>query len=414
MPQINSLLDQSPIPQKSINDNDPKEKVTKDKFVFFGVLGLGILLIFSAFVYALSSFGYWRGKETVSPVASNNPSKSTYSQEKELAGNLGDMASWINGSYTTKAEEEIWKLRRPLGIMINNHTEARPQSCLYNADIVYEAVAEGGITRFLAIFHSKDCEKIGPVRSARVYYEDWNAEYNGIYAHWGAAYQDKNDPSVTFPEADAYLKVNELNMPDLDQMWIGDLAYWREERPGKATEHTGYTSSKKLWEAYIVKYPESGWREVTPFDSWKFKDDLEESKRPQAGVLEFNFWQSTPGYNVKWEYNKQSNDYKRYQGGQVIKDADTGKEVRAKTVVVQFEKETSVGDKKNHLLYQTLGTGEAEIYRDGQKISATWSKQSPRSRTKYFDLAGNPVEFVRGQIWVEIVPSGNTVSYQAN
>jgi len=418
MPQINSLLDSQNVKNPLVSEisqtlQGPKEP--RDKFVFIGVLVLGILFVFSGLVYALSSFGYWRGKEPVSATTSTIGSVSKSKEAGNITGNnLGDTPSWINGSYTTKEEEAIWKNRRPLGIMINNHTEARPQSCLYNADIVYEAVAEGGITRFLAVYQTKDCEKVGPVRSARVYYEDWNAEYNGIYAHWGAAYQDKNDPSVTFPEADAYLKVNELNMPDLDQMWLGDLAYWRLDRPGKATEHTGYTSTKRLWDAYTIKYPENDWRIVQPFDSWKFKDDAESSKRPQKGALEFDFWETTPGYNVKWEYDSATNDYKRYQGGEMVKDADTGKEIRAKNVIVQFQKESSVGDKKNHLMYQTLGTGEAQIFRDGQKITAVWSKQSPRSRTKYYDSAGNPVEFARGQMWVEIVPSGNTVSYQTN
>jgi hypothetical protein len=413
VPQINSLLESDN--EKDIFPTQEKKQIQppKDKFVFVGVIVVGVLLIFSGMIYALSSVNYWRGKESVSVLTTASSSKPK-TQEDRIRNDLGDTPSWINGSFTSPASEGIWKNRSPLGVMINNHVDARPQSCLNNADIVYEAVAEGGITRFLAIFHTKDCEKLGPVRSARVYFEDWLAEYNGIYAHWGAAYQDKNDPSVTYPEADAYLKVNELNMPDLDQMWVGDLAYWREDRPGKATEHTGYTATGKLWEAFKIKYPENDWRIVLPFDSWKFKNDIEVAKRPQKGVLDFNFWDSITGYNVRWEYIPESNSYRRYQSNEVIKDADTGNEIEAKNVIVQFQKETSVGDKKNHLLYQTLGTGEAQIYCDGQKINAVWSKQSPRSRTKYFDLAGNPVELVRGQIWVEIVPSGNTVSYQTS
>lgn len=417
MPQINTLLDTGAQKETQTNTDLPENKSeSKDKLLIIAIVAFGFLAIFSALIYALTSFGYWKGKQPLSPVTKTTNNQNTQVQNDNLlaGGNFGNIPSPINGTYTTKDQETIWTARRPLGVMINNHTEARPQSCLNNADIVYEAVAEGGITRLLAVFQTKDCEKLGPVRSARVYYEDWNAEYQGIYAHWGAAYQDPNDPSVTYPEADAYLKINELNMPDLDQMWVGDAAYFRVERPGKAIEHTGYTATKKLWEAYITKYPEVDWRQVPQIDSWKFKDDLKLEQRPAKGILEFDFWSTTVGYNVKWEYDPKTNSYRRYQGGELIKDAETQSEVMAKTVIVQFEKETNVGDKKNHLSYQTLGTGQAEIYRDGQRILATWSKQSSRSRTKYFDSAGVPVELNRGQIWVEIVPSGNTVSYQTN
>ena len=404
------------------NDLDEKtetfEKIKGkgDKLVLYVVIGVGTLLIFTGFIYAVSSLNYWKDKDSLSPLADGDGLKTSIQKENNnvSGGDYGEIPSPINGSYTPKDSESVWTKRRPLGIMINNHTEARPQKCLQNADIVYEAVAEGGITRFLAIFLTKDCDIVGPIRSARVYYEDWLAEYQGIYAHWGAAYQDPNDPNVTFPEADAYLKINELNLPDLDQMWVGDSAYWREDRPGKALEHTGYASTSKLWDSYVNKYPEADWRIVMPFDSWSFKDDISESERASSAVLEFNFWDLMPGYNVKWEYNKQTNTYKRYQGGEPIKDEDSGAEAQAKTIIMQFTQESRVGDLKNHLLYQTLGSGDAKIYMDGKETTAKWSKSSSRSRTKYLDASGSPVKLNRGQIWVEIVPTGNTISYQSS
>jgi hypothetical protein len=95
----------------------------------------------------------------------------------------------INGELLPKSFRSIWEGRRPMGVMIENHHDARPQSGLSDADVIYEAVAEGGITRFLAVFYCKDAKLIGPVRSARVYFIHMLAEYgdNPLYPHVGGA-----------------------------------------------------------------------------------------------------------------------------------------------------------------------------------------------------------------------------------
>src|SRR3990167_9459806 len=98
----------------------------------------------------------------------------------------------INGNKFTKIEKEIWEGRRPLTVMIENHSESRPPSGLSKADVVYEIVAEGGITRFLGVFYcgaSADEVKIAPVRSARIYFIDYAAEYGDspIFMHVGGA-----------------------------------------------------------------------------------------------------------------------------------------------------------------------------------------------------------------------------------
>src|SRR3989344_6763289 len=93
----------------------------------------------------------------------------------------------MNGELFGKTDSQNWIKRRPLGIMVENSTEARPQSGLSAADIVYEAVAEGGITRFLAIFYCEDASYVGPVRAARIYCIKLLQEYGDypLYAHVG-------------------------------------------------------------------------------------------------------------------------------------------------------------------------------------------------------------------------------------
>src|SRR3989344_4968574 len=98
----------------------------------------------------------------------------------------------INGAMFTKAEREIWEKRRPMTAIIENHADSRPQSGLSRADVVYEAVAEGGITRFLSVFYcgaSAEDVKIAPIRSIRVYFINWASEYskNPVLVHSGGA-----------------------------------------------------------------------------------------------------------------------------------------------------------------------------------------------------------------------------------
>lgn len=327
----------------------------------------------------------------------------------------------INGVLYTVESAEVFMQRRPLAILVNNHVDARPQSGLSEADLIYEAVAEGGITRLLAIYHARDADKVGPVRSARIYYIDWAAEFYAWLAHWGGSFVPDYEkqligtgytgPWECDPKASSYAYINEVSIASLDQMWLGDAAYYRDTSRGVATEHTGYTSTQKLWEVAPDYYPEPGWTEYFPFGTWLFKDDVDESSRPASQRVSFGFWDSQPGFDTVWDYNPADNTYLRNQGGQPVVDAETNQPIAAKTVIVQLTDESEFGDKKEHLKYATLQGGAAKIFMDGQEINATWSKPAVRERTRYYHIdTGGEVSFNRGQIWIEVVPTGNVVT----
>lgn len=382
---------------------------------FFGLLLLGFI------GYGAFSFIRWNsGKMAIPWMSEARPKMPT-----PPPGAPRTEPSPINGVLYTKEEADVFHSRRPLAIMINNHTQSRPQFGLSKADLVYEAVAEGGITRLLALFHAQDCDEIGPVRSARIYYEDWAAEFNAWYAHWGGAYMDagdkahQDDPSYAFtcnPEADSYAKINRINLPSLDQMWLGSTAYWRDRSRGVATEHTGYTSTEKLWNEAPNRYP--GWEGFVEFDQWEFNPP-EAGEQPaqaltgstglttSASTISFNFWE-TSGYEVRWEYDPSTNGYIRYQGGSQQVDAGADNiALLAKNVILQFTKESSFGDKKHHLNYKTVGEGTAKVFLDGKVIDATWKKGSTYARTMFYDSEGEGIKFNRGQVWIEIVPERN-------
>jgi hypothetical protein len=392
----------------------------RQRYAFLAGAGFFSLLLAVLVIYGLYSYWYWNSELSKDGQASPGRYKSTQEVNVQL-GEPKDVPAPLNGVLHTKSAAEIFMNRRPLVIMVNNHVAARPQFGLSAADIIYEAVAEGGITRFLAVYHSRDSEKVGPVRSARIYYEDWAAELQAWYAHWGGAYMTDEDkanrenPNFNFtcnPEADAYEKINRIGLPSLDQMWLGRTAYWRENDRGVAIEHTGFTSTQKLYKEATNRYPEKGWHDYTPIGTWLFKDDAQKAERPASGSLSFSFWNGYRDYDVRWKYNPEGNDYLRFQGGEKQVDAANNQELRAKDVIVQFTKESSFNDKKNHLNYETVGEGKAKIFLDGRVTDATWKKGSIRERTRYYnDATGEEIKFNRGQIWVEIVPAGNEISY---
>ena len=114
---------------------------------------------------------------------------------------------------------------------------------------------------------------------------------------------------------------------------------------------------------------------------------------------------------VQWGYNKEINHYLRSNGGQAHKDLNNDSQIQAKTIIVQYMKETGPVNELKHLLYGTTGTGKAIIFQDGQALEATWTKEKRQSRTKFTDKSGKELALNRGPVWIEIIPVGSEVKY---
>lgn len=322
----------------------------------------------------------------------------------------------INGKMFTKQERAIWEARRPLTVMIENHEDSRPQSGLLNADVVYEVIAEGGITRFMAVYYcgaSAEDMIVGPVRSARTYFLDIASEYGDypLYAHVGGA----NKPGKTnaLGQIGDYGWLRAGN--DMNQFSLGFPTFWRDyERLGRevATEHTMYSSTDKLWEIATKRgldaKDEEGnlWNE--DFVSWKFEDSNE-----TGSVLEvaFDFWSGYKAYSVKWQFDAGTKAYKRFNGETEHKDLNKDSQIQAKNIVVQFVKEVGPLNELKHMLYGIIGEGKALVFKEGDVIKANWSKDERQSKTIFTDNAGNEIAFSRGPIWIEILPLGQEVDY---
>lgn len=323
----------------------------------------------------------------------------------------------LNGVKYSKQQENWWQKHRPLGVMIENHQESRPQSGISGADVVYEAVAEGGITRFLTVFYCQDAGIVGPVRSARTYFLDFISEYGKypLYAHVGGA----NQPGP----ADAISQISDYGWSgynDLNQFSISAPTFLRDEdRLGRpvATEHTMYSNVNKLWdfaaktrELTNVDEDNKSWDD--DFVSYKFAEDVSVSERPTSQSIHLEFWNNA-NYYVDWTYDPKSNSYKRVNGGKAHTDLNNKKQLTAKNVVILLMRESNANDgyeNNIHLLYQTKGTGRAVVFKDGEKIDATWKKANRTARTILTDLKGSEIKFNRGLIWFEILPGDSEFS----
>lgn len=349
-----------------------------------------------------------------------------YSAPVSLNGEAPDTAPKtedcpLNGKKYSKAKREAWEKRRPLGIMVQNNIDARPQSGLLNADVIYEAVAEGGITRFLAIYYCDTAKIVGSVRSARVYFITLLQGYgsNPLYAHVGGA----NTPGP----ADAIGLIKKLKWfgyNDLDQFSVPFPQYWRDydRLPDRATEHTVYSNTQKLWDFATKKRQlsyedEDGKLWSFGFDKLKFTDDKEYDLGVSGVNISYYFWENnlSSDYNVEWQYDSEISMYKRANGGKPHMDNNTNKQLASTNVIIVFADESVANDGYtggDHMLYKVTGTGKSIVFKNGQAITGRWKKPSASDNMKFYDSKNKEIELSRGQIWVSILPSENEVTYK--
>ncbi len=396
------------------------------------VFSLLIFLVSGGLAYALTLYLY-QPSSSASSKTSASTSQTSVKTTIDASAPKTEVCP-LNGKLYTKTEKQIWSQRRPLFVMIENHVEARPQSGLNSADIVYEAVAEGGITRFGAVYYCDIAARdtiLGPVRSARTYFINWASEYNyPLYVHVGGANcspADPNNPAATCKSDKRVQALEQLEKygwggskgNDLNQFSIGFPTFWRDyERLGHtvATEHTMYTSTEKIYQYAKTK---RGWTNLSPkgkewstsFKPWPFKDDAPGNKRGQINKISFEFWSGYKDFDTVWKYDSNRNSYLRFQGGKPHQDRDTGQQISAKVVIIQFLKEEGPVDSLHHMFYHNLGQGKALVFQDGKVVKAHWSKPNRESRTVFTDSQGKEIKFNRGKIFIEGVPAGNQIDY---
>lgn len=293
-------------------------------------------------------------------------------------------------------DEAIYK-RRPIGSMVENTPDARPQSGLNTADIVMEAPAEGGITRFYSIWQSREATEIGPIRSARPYYVSWAAGFRAAYAHIGQS-----------PEGLTKLKaLGDSVVPDINFGFRFGSGYKRVTF--RYAPHNVYSSTKHIRAiVHDLRQDKPG-----TYPGYLFKDDLALELRPASQKVPKIDFQGYGGdtYTVNYKYDRATNSYLRTVGGAAHRDRLTKKQLSIKNVIIQFHPNPSFyASGHGRINVNTLGSGRAILLRDGKSYNITWSKKDDKSHLTYKDEFGYEVLLNRGgTTWVSAVFPYSTV-----
>ncbi|MBI2411084.1 MAG: DUF3048 domain-containing protein [Candidatus Kerfeldbacteria bacterium] len=297
---------------------------------------------------------------------------------------------FIDGAAVEQGKEN----QLPVLMMIENFIAVRPQSGLQAANVVYEALAEGGITRFMAVYANDEAiNDIGPIRSARPYFVSWADEYRGVYGHVGGS-----------PEAINNLHNDQLLVYDLDQMYHGP--YYRREE-SIAAPHNLFTNTTLL--AYALRDLQFTDMQGT-FAPWKFSSPVPLDQRPQEErqiTLPF----SSMSYEVRYVYHRDENRYLRWNGGVEHTDALTKQQIQVKNIAVQFVTTRLTDETTGRLAMTTIGEGRAVVFHDGTAQEGTWKRSSAEDRTRFYTNTGEEISFIPGNIWVEVLPDDRSIEY---
>jgi hypothetical protein len=264
------------------------------------------------------------------------------------------------------------------GVMIENSPDARPQSGLKNSGVVFEAIAEGGITRFMVLYQQEKPQIIGPVRSLRLYDVDWLAAFDAGIAHVGGSLYALNE-------------IRNGSYKDLDQ-FFNSGSYWRAS--DRYAPHNVYTSFDRLDALNSAKgYTKSSF---TGFE----RTDGAAAKKLTATNITIDI--SSYLYNSTYSYSSKTNTYTRSQGGAIHTDREDGKITPSVVIAMMVNEKTVMQDGYREDI-TTIGSGKATIFQNGTAISATWSKASKTKQIVFKDSKGKVVPLVRGQTWIAAV-----------
>ncbi|CAN5391786.1 DUF3048 domain-containing protein [soil metagenome] len=290
---------------------------------------------------------------------------------------------------TGKLVADLASTKQPVtGVMIENSPTARPQSGLKNSGVVFEAIAEGGITRFMVMYQSEKPGLLGPVRSLRLYDVDWLAAFNAGIAHVGGS-------------AAALTEVRNGSYRDLDQFFNSGSYYRANDRPAPHNVYTTFT----LLDALNAKkgYTESSFTGFTRVDG-------KPAATPDASSVTITI--SSALYNSTYAYDVATNTYARSQAGAPHLDREDG-QISPSVVIAMRVDESTVFEDGNREKIVTIGSGAATIFQNGTAIAVTWSKTAKNAQITFNDAAGKDVPLVRGQTWIAAVKNnGGDVSWQ--
>ncbi len=287
----------------------------------------------------------------------------------------GKVLSDLNGEWVTPEQDK----KRYVSIMVVNNNLGLPQSGVEKADVIFEMLEEGGISRLLCVFNQetlKDVEKIGPVRSTRVNFDRKALELDAVLVHWGGIWAMKEMPLIT----------------DLDDMNLNteSSAYgFRVDRPGYGSEFTGYTSGAKVLQGMSDKgFDSDKCKEYESMFQFNIADkDLEDGQAVNKISITSNL-ESKP-YFV---YDEASKTYKKFTYGDVQYDETSGNQIAFKNVIYEFCPHYVLGDEVGSKYIDDVGTGSGYYLTNGKMIPITWKKSGKYTFAYKEEIFGQEAE----------------------
>ncbi len=277
--------------------------------------------------------------------------------------------------------------RRPWAVVIGNLENARPQAGLASADVVFEAPAEAGITRYMAIFQSQLPGKVGPVRSARPYFNDWASSFGALYSHSGGS-----------REALTTLNSSYGNLQNVDE-FAHEQAYFRDTL--KKAPHNLFSDSTKFF-SYITN---RGWEKSSFLPKLTFASaETSSTTPPTLNALTIKIPYDPAGYAVRYDYRPQDKAYFRTVGGSTQFEPLNNELLRVKNVVIMFtDIKPMAGDPQLKVNIKTTGQGSALIINNGQVIKGFWNLPDIKSTLIFTDEQGKVLPLAPGNTWISVV-----------
>ena len=310
--------------------------------------------------------------------------QSAYGMSRETNGD--QVRSYLTGKWVDKSIGE----RRPIAVMLNNIEEAQPMSGSSYADVIYECVVEGSLTRMMGLFENYDnLDKIGSVRSCRNYFVYYALEFDAIYCHYGQS-------------AYAMPLLNEPFVDNLSGLGSeGDIVFYRTN--DRVAPHNAYASAKGIkkgieTKGYDTNYSEDYKGKFTfARDGETIIPDSEDSYAAQR---------VEPGYliNKPWfEYNSEDGKYYRFEYDEKQIDAENNEQLAVDNIILQYSSWEQVDD-KGYLGFDCHSGGKMTYITHGMARNGTWIRfDGDQGATRYFDSEGREIVMNQGKTWVCII-----------
>ena len=373
--------------------------------VAVGVVAV-VAILASGVLIAVGSGGTAQATPTAAPSASATLIAAASPSASESSAPLGSpsdtpspspqpSADWVASDLDGVLAPTNLAHREPVAVMISDNAIDRPQSGISSASIVYQVPMEGGEDRYMAVFQEGTATDIGGVRSARPFFVSWVMEYKAVYAHVGG------DPKTLTQ----VIPANAGNFYNMDEINGGSCAYHRvSTRPAP---HNDYTNTAALLGcAAKLNYPTS----YQNLPTRPFRDDTPTAQLPASQTISIPYHTGTVGY----QFDPKTDSYLRIIGGKPEIDPANSQEVYARNVIVMYQTvslDPNTDPGYNRILLGNVGSGKATLFIEGKTINATWKKPSSTALTRFYDSSGNEIPLVRGEIFMQVVPTtGTTVT----